>query len=106
MGRFHFVKCDYTLPEPDVQENIFQTKSFTDDFSNDFSHYLITKDGELIHCINNEHIKINKSIYIYTITKDGWWYEFEIQFTHGKVEKVIRVGEVKKSSILKGGSVI
>ena len=45
MGMFDELKCEYKLPDPVVQEETFQTKSFDCLLDS----YTITRDGRLIH---------------------------------------------------------
>jgi hypothetical protein len=44
MGMFDEIRCEYPLPDSEVQEELFQTKSF----ENLMDHYTITQDGRLI----------------------------------------------------------
>ena len=45
MGMYDDIKCDYPLPDTEVQDKTFQTK----DFDCLLEEYLITKEGKLIH---------------------------------------------------------
>lgn len=44
MGMFDEIKCEYPLPDEEMQNETFQTK----DFHNAMDHYTITKEGRLI----------------------------------------------------------
>ena len=44
MGMYDDIKCEYPLPDRQVQNKIFQTKSL----QNNFDSYTITKEGRLI----------------------------------------------------------
>ena len=44
MGMFDEIKCEYPLPDPEVQDEVFQTKNF----ENLMDCYTITQDGRLI----------------------------------------------------------
>jgi hypothetical protein len=44
MGMYDEIKCEYKLPDSEVQEHIFQTK----DFENLLDRYIITEEGKLI----------------------------------------------------------
>ena len=44
MGMFDYIKCEYPLPDKEVQNHDFQTK----DFDNAMDCYTITADGKLI----------------------------------------------------------
>jgi hypothetical protein len=45
MGMFDEVRCEYPLPDAELQDERFQTKSFYRLLEN----YTITKDGKLVH---------------------------------------------------------
>ena len=46
---FDNIKCEYPLPDANVQDEVFQTKAFGDGFTGGFlDNYTITKDGKLI----------------------------------------------------------
>jgi hypothetical protein len=68
MGMFDNVKCEYKLPDCPraIQKEIFQTKSFGDDFVGGFlEDYTITEKGKLIY---------NKKIYEYVKEEDRPYY--------------------------------
>jgi hypothetical protein len=44
MGLYDSIKIEYPLPDPDMQDHVFQTK----DLNCGMDEYTITKDGELI----------------------------------------------------------
>ncbi|MCA3638997.1 MAG: hypothetical protein O9306_12460 [Beijerinckiaceae bacterium] len=46
MGMFDYVKCEYPLPHPEMQEAVFQTKDTDAAY---LKKYRITKEGRLIH---------------------------------------------------------
>ena len=45
MGMFDYVRCDYPLPEPELQSALFQTQSMP---GPRFGRFLVTRDGELL----------------------------------------------------------
>jgi hypothetical protein len=54
MGMFDYIKCEYPLPDIELQNEMFQTKDTPDQF---LSLYTITKDGRLIyHSYSEEEV--------------------------------------------------
>jgi hypothetical protein len=47
MGMFNTVYCGYELPDPEVQNHLFQTKTL---FENVMDEYVITSSGTIIWC--------------------------------------------------------
>ena len=45
MGMYDDIRCEYPLPDKEVQGEVFQTK----DFGCCLEEYLITKEGKIIH---------------------------------------------------------
>jgi hypothetical protein len=53
MGLFDEIRCEYPLPDKEVQEQVFQTKSL----DNALDQYIITGDGRLIlHQVRYESV--------------------------------------------------
>ena len=53
MGMFDEIRCDYPLPDSEVQAQVFQTKSL----DNALDRYTITRDGRLIlHHVRYESV--------------------------------------------------
>jgi hypothetical protein len=94
MGMFDEIKCEYPLPDPEVQDHVFQTK----DFENLMERYTITKEGRLIF---NQTTDLNfhgiLNFYTYTgdlndttIDSDYRWYGYNCKFTDGIVVSIER----------------
>ncbi len=47
MGMFNTITCEYELPDPEVQNHLFQTKDL---FENVLEEYIITSSGTMIWC--------------------------------------------------------
>ena len=45
MGLFDYVRCEYPLPEPELQGAVFQTQSMP---GPQFGRFLVTRAGELV----------------------------------------------------------
>ena len=53
MGMFDYIRCEYPLPDTEVQEQVFQTKSL----DSALERYTITRDGRLIlHQVRYESV--------------------------------------------------
>ncbi len=82
MGIFDEIKCEYPLPEPELQAEIFQTKSLLD---MRFRRCFITKDGKLIA----DGIDLDFHGYVYMCTHfKKEFYEYAVKFTDGKVVEI------------------
>jgi hypothetical protein len=86
---FDTLLCEYELPDKEVQNNEFKTKSFDCEFDN----YLITKEGKIL--IRNSEdkesqadIKFHGDVRFYTTAgKDNSkWYEYLARFTEGELK--------------------
>lgn len=101
MGMFDHIKCEYQLPNPEVQSEIFQSK----DFDCLMDMYTITRDGILVCRKYNldgfddkdkemfkEDILVPYHGYIrfYTSFKREW-YEYSASFVFGRLEKIVRI---------------
>lgn len=101
MGMFDYIKCEYQLPNFEVQSEMFQSK----DFDCLMDTYTITKEGILV-ChkydldgfdtqdkeIFKEDILVPYHGYMrfYTSFK-GTWYEYSASFVFGRLEKIVRI---------------
>ena len=105
MGRFDTLHCDYPLPDPEFQNEDFQTK----DLGETLGHYRITKDGRLWRLPRRvnpfakdtpssdaadepEDTNYHGDLYFYTGT-DKEWIEYDARFTYGTVDWIHRPGE-------------
>lgn len=91
---FDTILCEYPLPDKEVQEKQFQTKSFDCEFDD----YIISKDGRIL--IRNKENKDKKvdinfhgDVRFHTSTgKDNAkWYEYLARFTEGELKWVKRM---------------
>ncbi|MDO8564343.1 MAG: hypothetical protein Q7R87_05020 [Nanoarchaeota archaeon] len=88
---FDTLSCEYELPDKEVQDREFQTKSFDCEFDN----YIISKDGKLL--INNKDskadIKFHGDVRFHTSAgKDNSkWYEYLARFTEGELKWIKRM---------------
>ena len=101
MGIFDTVHCEYPLPDARHQDLDFQTK----DLERFLGTYTITYDGRLIRHAGrgrggpDRDIEwpIHGDIRIYT-SVDKEWIEYVVRFTHGRVEWIRPLEEVRQSS--------
>lgn len=94
MGMFDEVRCEYPLPDAELQDERFQTKSFYGLLEN----YTITKDGRLIH--DSSHwgkvaIPYTGDFRFYTARgshQDNTfeWFEYRAQFKDGQLQSISR----------------
>ena len=82
MGLLDEIKCEYLLPNPEVQAENFQTKSLLD---MRFSRCFISKDGKLI--ADGVDLEFHGIIYMCTYHKEDF-YEYSVKFTDGKVVEI------------------
>ncbi len=82
MGIFDEIKCEYLLPNPEVQAKVFQTKSLLDMH---FRRCFINKDGKLI--ADGVDLEFHGMVYMCTDHKQEF-YEYSVKFTDGKVVEI------------------
>jgi len=104
MGLFDTLHCEYTLPNPRHQELEYQTK----DFECLLERYTITRDGRLMRHAGSEgwgprldrdiEWPLHGDIRMYTSVKseDPSWIEYVVRFTHGVVEWIRPLEEVRQ----------
>lgn len=111
MSLYDTIKCDYPLPDAELQNEEFQTK----DLEEMLNRYLIDTDGKLwrlrrgvnffgendpppniVETDRMEDMHYHGDICFYADTKKGW-VEYSVRFTHGTVEW-IRRNEEKASA--------
>jgi len=87
MGMFDEITCEYPLPDPEVQAELFQTKSF----EKLLDRYTITKDGHLIkHEVRWEPVPEEKRPYYGTSVKE----EYPILQLVGSI-KTVPIGDIE-----------
>lgn len=117
MGMFDELKCEYPLPDPIVQDEIFQTKSLDRLLDN----YTLTRDGRLIlhqahygpepeeeqplisdvsevpraNSEKDVEISYHGDVFFYTLLgtpgADDWqWFEYKARFIEGKLQWIQR----------------
>lgn len=105
MGMYDAIRCDYPLPDPELQDAEFQTK----DLGQTLSRYRITADGRL--CLSREVVDIfdeghraphreeprsmedkryHGDINFYTYVGEQR-VEYHARFTHGVIEWIRRI---------------
>ena len=97
MGMFDYLRCEYPLPDADMQDHVFQTKSLADPWSHD---YVISKDGWLFlkewDCGNCHHtarhvpVEFSGFIEFHDFRADigSEWMSYGAIFEHGKLSKL------------------
>ncbi len=107
MGMFDYVKCEYPLPDPELQTEEFQTK----DFDCVMDAYIITSEGRLLlqpsqwvdisgQPLNDPgpptDIDHHGYLRFYT-SRNGphgrLWYEYSARFTDGQLVSIERIQE-------------
>ncbi len=91
---FDTILCEYNLPDKEVQEKQFKTKSFDCEFDN----YLISKEGRILikdketNSIQAD-INFHGDVRFYTQAgKDNSkWYEYLARFTEGELKWIKRM---------------
>lgn len=89
MGLFDHVTCEWPLPDPEVQEAVFQTKCLDPGLSS----YRISADGRLLLKTDDQRlveIPHHGDVLLLEIA-DGWVYEYSVRFTNGRVQEVKRI---------------
>jgi hypothetical protein len=98
MGVFDTLRCEYELPDPEVQGEVFQTKSLR----RLMDTYTLTRDGKLIlHYAwgdrdappSDLEIPYHGELRFYTnLKRDGRYetYEYRARFTHGRLDAIAR----------------
>src|SRR3954466_10375612 len=96
MGVFDNLRCDYELPDREVQNELFQTKSIR----RLMDSYTITQEGKLIlhrawgdkdAPVSDLEIPYHGEIRFYTSLNDGGEYrsyEYRARFTHGRLDAI------------------
>src|SRR5437879_3166071 len=94
MGMFDEVRCEYPLPDVELQDERFQTKNFYRLLEN----YTITKEGRLIH--ESSHwgkveVPYTGDVRFYTARgshQDNTleWFEYRAQFKDGQLLSISR----------------
>ena len=108
MGMFDTVVCQYPLPDTDLREHSFQTKSL----DSVLEHYTITPAGRLVYHAERRELQEDKSapLGFYMQVVDVWdedtefhgeleihdsvagvWYEYLVYFADGQVGEIKRV---------------
>ncbi len=105
MSVFDTIHCDYPLPDPEYQDEEFQTK----DLDRTLDRYRITADGRLWRlprkiapfakdtpppdaADKSEDMNYHGELCFYTDTDKGW-LEYHARFTYGTVDWIRRAGE-------------
>lgn len=103
MGMFDQLLCAYPLPDPEVQDAVFQTKSL----DNALETYYISEDGRLLRAKNpvirqhedstldmlmvpedgvwDEPVNHSGPVDFYYSTKAGRWVEYRAHFSKGQL---------------------
>ena len=104
---FDYLKCEYPLPDPHMQDCEFQTKDTPEQF---LYHYTITAKGRLVfHDVRLEevpgedwpHVRqvplgdvdigFHGDISFYTCDEKGKnWREYRARFTDGQLQEIVR----------------
>lgn len=100
MGMFDTLKCEYPLPEKEVQKDSFQTKSLDRLLDN----YTITKDGKLILHRRRHYeaaaqkivVDFHGNLRFYTSKgareeNNFEWFEYVARFTEGNLQWIKRL---------------
>jgi hypothetical protein len=99
MGMFDELLCEYELPDKEVQDEVFQTKSLDRLMDN----YTITREGKIIlhrawgdkdAPVSHLEIPYHGEIRFYTSLGDGRRYkrfEYRARFTSGRLESITRL---------------
>jgi hypothetical protein len=98
MGVFDTLRCEYELPDKEVQGEVFQTKSIR----RLMDTYTITREGKLLlhrawgdgdAPLTDLEIPYHGEIRFYTVLKHGdeyKTYEYRARFTRGRLESLSR----------------
>ena len=89
-------KCEYPLPNPEVQNEDFQTKSVpeTVEGKSDYrlAHFRIGEDGRLYE--GDKALKVNdtrKGDFTFYTSLKGEWYEYEVIFKDSVIQDLYRL---------------
>ena len=108
MGMYDTVYCEYPLPNARHQDLDFQTKNL----ECLMDEYALTQDGRLVRRAGigfggegldrDTEWPLHGDIRIYTSvkTEDPPWIEYVVRFTHGRVEWIRPLAEIRKDSAL------
>jgi hypothetical protein len=114
MGLFDTVRCEYPLPESRHQDLEFQTKNL----DCLLLRYTIRRDGTLVRHAGEDAFgiglerdvewPIHGDISIYTSDRSAVpsWIEYVVRFTHGRVEWIRPLAEVRRSSAESDGTAV
>lgn len=114
MGLFDTVRCEYPLPDSRHQNLEFQTKKL----DCLLLRYTIRRDGTLVRHAGEGAFgsgperdvewPIHGDISIYTSihSEDPSWIEYVVRFTHGRVEWIRPLAEVRRSSPRSDGTAV
>jgi len=115
MSLFDYLKCEYPLPDPEVQNEDFQTKNMDAPFC---EWYKIDKEGNLLYeeydiedksdpnaegakRVRGIMTRVNKrwkktdltdTIHFYAI-KDDKWYSYDVIIVNGKITKLEKASD-------------
>lgn len=104
MGMFDELRCEYELPDKEVQDELFQTKSL----DRLMDEYTITREGKLIlhrawgdkdAPVSHLQIPYHGEIRFYTSLNDGGQYkryEYKARFTSDALESITPLEEVSE----------
>jgi hypothetical protein len=94
MGMFDEVRCEYPLPDAELQDERFQTKNFY----RLLETFTITKDGELVH--DSSHwgkvvVPYTGDLSFYTARgsrqdNNFEWFEYRAEFKDGQLQSLSR----------------
>lgn len=106
MGMFDYIMCKYPLPDPEMQDHLFQTR----DLENNMNRYSITSEGRLImfpwimdknknqfiySMENPQIIDFDGDLVFYSFIPDGndghGWYDYVARFAKGKLKCIERI---------------
>ncbi len=106
MGLFDNIKCEYPLPDPEVQDTTFQTK----DLDCCLYYYTLTREGRLVQPMKmddattwNRDINWHGVVRFYDYRPDNTWYEYEATFDRGQLVS-LKKGEPPKWLTSRAGS--
>lgn len=112
MGLYDTLTCDYPLPDPELQQEEFQTK----DLECALDRYRISTEGRLLRLSRKvdlfvkdrhppsaaepaEDMNYRGDLSFYTRTAKGW-IEYRARFTHGYLDWILRPGEPEPADTL------
>lgn len=101
MGVFDTLHCEYELPDKEVQDEVFQTKSLR----RLMDTYTITREGRLLlhrawgdrdAPVTDLEIPYHGELRFYTVLRRGdeyTTYEYHARFTRGRLDTITRRAE-------------